>query len=167
MSWQDTTDMAVALPEATSNGWGTDANAAPDGAWGADASGDAGGDAEAEAPRPSYTPAGITKTPGEHGWADKKDAAYDYATFSKSNRDLADAAAAREEAEGQASAEAEIPVAEPVGAVGGLLPGQWSSNAAVYEWNEEYGDVGPAFADLEKQLFGSEFHVRQGIQFDQ
>ena len=169
MSWQDTTDMAAALPEATSNGWGTDANAAPDGSWGADTTADAGGDADAEAgaPRPSYTPAGITKTPGEHGWANKADAAYDYETFSKSNKELADIAAARDDTEGEAQTDAQVPAAEPVGAVGGLLPGQWSSNATVYEWNDEYGDVGPAFVDLEKQLFGSEFHVRQGIKFDQ
>ncbi|TVY86315.1 ATP-dependent RNA helicase, partial [Lachnellula willkommii] len=160
--------MAAALPDASSNGWGTDTNAAPaaDG-WGADASGDAGdAAADAEAPHPSYTPAAITKTPGEHGWADKKDAAYDYATFSKSNKQLADEEkAARGEAAGQTPADSQGPEAEPVGAVGGLQTGQWASNAVVYEWREEYGDVGPRFPDLEKQLFGSEFHVRQGIEF--
>lgn len=142
--------MAAALPEATPNGWGVEATetSPSDGAWGA-----AGDDHETDAARPSYTPAGITKNPGEHGWADKKDAAYDYETFTKSNKELADEAPAQE-------------TAEPIGAVGGLLPGQWSSNAAVYEWNDDYGDVGPRFEDLEKQLFGSEFHVRAGIQFD-
>lgn len=36
----------------------------------------------------------------------------------------------------------------------------------MYEWKEEYGDIGPRFEDLEKHLFGSEFHVRTGIKFD-
>jgi hypothetical protein len=36
----------------------------------------------------------------------------------------------------------------------------------VYEWKEEYGDIGPRFEALEKELFGSEFHVRTGIKFD-
>ena len=38
--------------------------------------------------------------------------------------------------------------------------------AAVYEWNDEYGDVGPRFEELEKQLFGAENHVRAGINFE-
>lgn len=137
-------------------------------AWGA--SGDAGGegDAESEAPRPSYQPVGITKTPGEHGWANKKDAAYDYDTFNKTSRELADAltASTREAGEGEAPTDAATPDVDAVGAVGGLAPGQWANNAAVYEWDQEYGDVGPRFIDLEKQLFGSEFHVKAGIQFD-
>ncbi|TVY31493.1 ATP-dependent RNA helicase [Lachnellula subtilissima] len=165
MSWQSTKDLAAALPDASSTGWGTDTNAAPaaDG-WGADASGDTAVDVE-EAPRPSYTPAGITKTPGELGWADNKNAAYDYATFSKSNKQLADEKAARGEAEGQTPGDGQDPEAEPVGAVGGLASGEWASGAVVYEWREEYGEVGPRFANLEKQLFGSELHVRAGIEF--
>lgn len=168
MSWNNTD---VTPAEGTTDAWGTPAaaDAAPaDDGWGA--SGDAGGEGEAEteAPRPSYQPVGITKTPGEHGWANKKDAAYDYDTFNKSSKELADALTAREggEGEGEASADVSAPDVEPVGAVGGLAPGQWANNAAVYEWDEEYGDVGPRFADLEKQLFGSEFHVKAGIQFD-
>ncbi|OHE96437.1 DEAD/DEAH box helicase [Colletotrichum orchidophilum] len=31
---------------------------------------------------------------------------------------------------------------------------EWAGNGAVYEWDEEYGDVGPKFAELEKALFG-------------
>lgn len=38
--------------------------------------------------------------------------------------------------------------------------------AAVYEWNDEYGDVGPRFEELEKQLFGAKNHVRAGINFE-
>lgn len=33
---------------------------------------------------------------------------------------------------------------------------------AVYEWNDEYGDVGPAIPELEQQLYGGEFRLRQG-----
>jgi len=165
MSWNNT---EVTPTEGATDAWGTPASAeAPAGdGWGT--SENAGGEGETEAPRPSYQPAGITKTPGEHGWANKKDAAYDYDTFNKTSRELADALAARDGGEGEADASASVQTVdvEPVGAVGGLAPGQWAGNAAVYEWNEEYGDVGPRFADLEKQLFGSEFHVKAGIRFD-
>ncbi|KAK0729813.1 P-loop containing nucleoside triphosphate hydrolase protein [Lasiosphaeris hirsuta] len=33
-------------------------------------------------------------------------------------------------------------------------PNEWESNARVYEWDGEVGDVGPEFPDLELQLFG-------------
>lgn len=33
---------------------------------------------------------------------------------------------------------------------------------AVYEWAEEYGEVGPRVPELEEQLFGGEFRMRQG-----
>jgi hypothetical protein len=169
MSWNNP---EVTTAEGTTDAWGNPvaADAPATDAWGA--SGDAGdaggeGEAESEAPRPSYQPVGITKTPGEHGWANKKDAAYDYDTFNKSSKELADALVASTGGEGEAAADVTTPDVEVVGAVGGLAPGQWASNAAVYNWDQEYGDVGPRFADLEKQLFGSEFHVKAGIQFDQ
>lgn len=38
----------------------------------------------------------------------------------------------------------------------------WGSNAAKYEWNEEYGDVGPPNPDLEKMLFRDDYIVREG-----
>ena len=41
----------------------------------------------------------------------------------------------------------------------------WMSNAAKYEWKEEYGDVGPRHAELEKELFGSEFKMKTGEMF--
>lgn len=44
--------------------------------------------------------------------------------------------------------------------------GQWASSAAVHEWINEYGDVGPRHEDLEKQLFGGDFHMRSDIKFD-
>lgn len=30
----------------------------------------------------------------------------------------------------------------------------WDGNARVYQWKDEYGDVGPAFEELEVELFG-------------
>lgn len=72
------------------------------------------------------------KNPQEHGWAVKKE--YDYSTFMKTSKELAevDAAAAQESGDG------------------GVEVGGWASNAAVYEWNDEFGDVGPQHAELEK-----------------
>ena len=46
------------------------------------------------------------------------------------------------------------------------LQGEWSHNAAKYEWKEEYGEVGPAIPELEQQLFRSEYINRQGLKFD-
>ena len=47
-----------------------------------------------------------------------------------------------------------------------VAKGDWSHNAERYEWKEEYGDVGPPSAELEAQLFRSEFINRQGLKFD-
>lgn len=81
------------------------------------------------------------KNPQEVGWVEKQ--AYDYETYNKSSKELFD--------EGLAP--------------GGLGAQDWASNAAKYEWDEDYGDVGPAFPDLEKQLFGGEHRMRTGIEF--
>ena len=35
-------------------------------------------------------------------------------------------------------------------------------NSAVYEWDDEYGDVGLEIPELEQDLFGGDFRVRQG-----
>jgi hypothetical protein len=35
-------------------------------------------------------------------------------------------------------------------------------NSAVYEWDDEYGDVGPEMPELEQDLFRGDFRVRQG-----
>jgi ATP-dependent RNA helicase DDX3X len=81
------------------------------------------------------------KNPQELGWVAKQE--YDYDTYNKSSKELHD--------EGLAP--------------GGLGAQDWASNAAKYEWDEEYGDVGPKFPELEKQLFGSEHCTRTGIEF--
>jgi ATP-dependent RNA helicase DDX3X len=92
-----------------------------------------------------------------HGWVQKT--AYDYDTYNKGTRELAEAV------EAQASA-APVGDEEVTDAVGGIRPGDWSSNAAVYQWSDEFGEVGPAFPDLEKQLFGSENHVKTGLRYE-
>ena len=38
----------------------------------------------------------------------------------------------------------------------------WAASAQKYEWKDEYGDVGPAYPELEKQLFNHDFINRQG-----
>ncbi|RMY14218.1 hypothetical protein D0867_07209 [Hortaea werneckii] len=38
----------------------------------------------------------------------------------------------------------------------------WYGAAQVYEWKDEYGDVGPAIPELEIALFGGEFQMRRG-----
>lgn len=42
----------------------------------------------------------------------------------------------------------------------------WLANAAVYEWNDDYGDVGPAIPELEIELFGSDYRMQAGTKFD-
>jgi ATP-dependent RNA helicase DDX3X len=39
-------------------------------------------------------------------------------------------------------------------------------HSAVYEWDDEYGDVGPEIPELEQDLFGGDFRVRQGNHMD-
>ena len=42
----------------------------------------------------------------------------------------------------------------------------WASNAVKYEWNDEYGDVGPAHPELERQLFQDRYQNRAGEKLD-
>ncbi len=79
----------------------------------------------------------VKKNPQEAGWVPKQ--GYDYETYNKSSKELIDHQLAGGEG--------------------------WASNAAKYEWSDEYGEIGPAFPDLELQLFGGENRVRKGIQF--
>ena len=41
----------------------------------------------------------------------------------------------------------------------------WAANAAKYEWNDDFGDVGPEDKDLEAILFGDEHKMEQGKEF--
>lgn len=101
----------------------------------------------AQPPNPPETGTAQVKDPQEHGWVAKTD--YDYSTYMKSSKELAEAEAVAKESGGH-----------------GVEVGGWASNAALYEWDDDYGDVGPSHPVLEKQLFGSENHVRMGIKFE-
>ncbi len=90
------------------------------------------------------------KNPQEFGWVAKT--SYDYEKYNKSSKELAEAPAVGGLGTGD-------------DAVGGVAPGDWASNAAVYQWDDEYGEIGPEFPELERQLFGLENHVRTGINF--
>ena len=52
------------------------------------------------------------------------------------------------------------PASEPVDPEGEAS--SWAANAAKYEWNDEYGDVGPEHDLLREMLFGDEHKVVQG-----
>jgi ATP-dependent RNA helicase DDX3X len=92
------------------------------------------------------------KNPREHGWVEKT--SYDYETYNKTGKELKDEAAAS------------APVEVDESHVMGVDRGAWASSAAIYEWNEEYGDVGPAFLALEEQLFRGEDRMRAGVNFE-
>lgn len=42
----------------------------------------------------------------------------------------------------------------------------WESNAAVYEWDGEHGEIGPEFPELEKDLFGTMRGGRMAVGLD-
>jgi ATP-dependent RNA helicase DDX3X len=56
------------------------------------------------------------------------------------------------------------PIGDP-SAVQDDIP-EWAAKAAKYEWNDEYGDVGPPNADLEQMLFHSDLINRSGLKLD-
>lgn len=107
---------------------------------------------------PAGAPADAPKVnPQDAGWGQKQN--YDYETYNKSNKELQEIQQAN--AAGPNSQED-----DDQDAVGGLRSGDWAGNAAIYQWNDEYGDVGPEFPELEKQLFGAANHTRTGIRFE-
>jgi ATP-dependent RNA helicase DDX3X len=77
----------------------------------------------------------------EKGWAPPQE--YDYAKYTNPDP-------SKEPVEGQVDFE------NP----------EWAANAAKYEWREEYGDIGPANAQLECMLFHNEFINRAGLKFE-
>ncbi|KAK5114203.1 hypothetical protein LTR85_010268 [Meristemomyces frigidus] len=44
--------------------------------------------------------------------------------------------------------------------------GDWHAISKVYEWNDEYGDVGPEVPELERILFGGEHQMRKGQHYE-
>lgn len=49
----------------------------------------------------------------------------------------------------------------------GENPEQFDGQAKIYQWDEEFGDVGPRFTELELELFGDPQtrHERAGLDF--
>ncbi|KAF2271006.1 P-loop containing nucleoside triphosphate hydrolase protein [Lojkania enalia] len=43
---------------------------------------------------------------------------------------------------------------------------KWLSNAAIYEWDDDFGEVGPPNEELEKVLFHGEYLMRAGVQLE-
>ena len=122
--------------------WGEDlSKALPDPAADDNNQGEQGGDTNAKKPK---------ETPQEHGWA--QPVGIDYGRYLDQQ-----SAPARGNGDAPAGGEA------PDNAVGHTI-GEWASEAVKYEWKDEYGDVGPAFPELEAQLFGGS-HVVAGLNF--
>lgn len=48
-----------------------------------------------------------------------------------------------------------------------IADGNWAHNAAKYEWEESFGDVGPENKSLEQQLFRADTINRQGHNIDE
>lgn len=42
----------------------------------------------------------------------------------------------------------------------------WAANAKKYEWDDDYGDVGPVHEQLELELFGKEHVVKKGQDYE-
>ena len=40
-----------------------------------------------------------------------------------------------------------------------------AASARIYEWNDEYGDIGPKIPDLENELFGDPENRGEGLDF--
>ena len=73
----------------------------------------------------------------EHGWTEQTK--YDYSTLGGKSNVSPDA------------------IAAPL----------WAANAKRYEWDDEFGDIGPAHDELEKELFGREHAVKKGGDYEQ
>lgn len=58
------------------------------------------------------------------------------------------------DAEGKEWSKPETYNYEEMAQSGPIENGNWEGNAAIYEWDEEYGEVGPQHPELELMLFG-------------
>ncbi|KAI9829406.1 MAG: hypothetical protein M1819_006343 [Sarea resinae] len=72
------------------------------------------------------------------GWTEKTSYDYDAYNATREQREAAEAAG--------------TPLNDPA----------WASNASKYEWSDDYGDVGPAHPELERELFHGEHMMRTG-----
>ena len=95
--------------------------------------------------------------PQEHGW--KKASAFNYA---------AAGAETREEREKAAEEQLRLDMEELRESLPNAFVAEvplWAHGAAKYEWKDEYGDIGPRSADLEKALYDDSFISRVGQNF--
>jgi hypothetical protein len=109
----------------------------------------------------------------QHGWKQSDAYAYDvYNAKTPQDRDNAARLRLEQEATDQAARDLEAgqiarqkgeEVVNPFNADVPL----WASGAVKYEWQEEFGDIGPAHPELEAQLYRDQFINRSGIQFEQ
>ena len=76
----------------------------------------------------------------DHGWVEREK--YDYETYNAGTREEREAVERLHE----------VPA--------------WASNAAKYEWKDEYGDVGPEHPQLEAMLFRAEHRMQTGVEFN-
>ena len=83
------------------------------------------------------------------GWVEPEK--YDYETYNTSRGREETTVVEGEAMNGEAETTQDVP--------------EWAANAAKYEWSDDYGEVGPPFPDLEKQLFKDEFTNRIGLNF--
>lgn len=79
----------------------------------------------------------------EAKWGDREE--YDYAKYTAGPRDKAAPAPELDQPQTDAPT--------------------WAANAAKYEWDNDYGDVGPVHKELETMLFGDEHKMEQGQEF--
>lgn len=99
------------------------------------------GDTAAPTATVAHLPPAVDDGVAQAHWGVEK-VAYDYEVYTKNTKELHDEALAN-----------------------GVVDGQWASDAARYEWSDEYGDVGPEFPELEAQLFRGDNHVKTGVDF--
>ena len=95
------------------------------------------------------------------GWV--KPESYDYETYNAKVTGPGDAK------DGDASVDKAAAAEFSTGSSGPTFTSEiisWGANAAKYEWKDDYGDVAPRIPELEKLLFGDEFHQRTGNQLD-
>lgn len=110
---------------------------------------EAGSNAGSDAPKPVISePPPIVPIEGaaerarEHGFAPP--VAYDYDSYNTMTKEERDAAAAE----------------------GRYVEPGWAATAARYEWDDEYGDVGPEDPKLEEELFRHDNVMRKGNAFE-
>ena len=106
-------------------------------------------------------PVNRSQVPLATNWSAIKPIEYDYSVYNATTREerevaekaISERRAAEQKEEDQdGEFTADVPL--------------WASNAVKYEWRDEYGDIGPAQPELEKQLFRDRFTNRAGSKLE-